>query len=138
MQIIFRRLDDNIPHGWVAGIRWIVEAYPDGACNLPFPMGQAWVSDYTPKGDHCNLTSLDFILVADQYRRHGVAKELYKVILERWPNIIVTDAISKSGEGFLNNVEPWRITAAAAQNKEKYELRKKERKRKKLARQRRK
>lgn len=135
MQIIARQLVDNIPTGWVAGVRWVFEAYPDGICNLPFPMAQAWVSDYTPHGQP--LTSLDFILVADQYRQEGVARALYTHILERWPHIIVTDAISVSGQRFLERVQPWRPLAAALQAKARQDQRKKERKRKKAERQRR-
>lgn len=136
MQIIFRQLNDNIPLGWVAGVRWIVEAYPGepgDLVDLPFPMGQAWVSDYNP---HNNLTSLDFILTADQYRQQGVGKALYEAIKKRWPNVFVTDAISVSGERFLDRVEPWR--GKAKENQRKDELRKKLRKKKQAERQRKK
>jgi len=135
IQLIFRQLNNPVPEGWVAGVRWVVEAYPAGVCDLPYPMGQAWVSDYTPFNQ--SLISLDFILVADQHRREGVAIHLYNEIKKRWPNVIVTDAISKSGDGFLDNVEPWRVKAKAGHNKAKNDERKKNRKRKKLERQRR-
>lgn len=106
MQIIFRQLNDNIPADWLAGAHWVVEAYSDTS-DLPFPIGQAWVSDYVGT----KLTSLDFMLTADQYRQQGVGRALYKAIMERWPNIMVTDPISVSGTRFLDSVEPWRAKA---------------------------
>ncbi len=106
MEIIFRQLKENVPDSWLAGAHWVVEAYSETS-DLPFPIGQAWVSDYQAT----NLTSLDFMLTADQYRQQGVGRALYKAIMERWPNIMVTDPISVSGTRFLDKMEPWRVKA---------------------------
>lgn len=132
-QIIFRQLAAPIPDGWVAGVRWTVEAYPAGVCDLPYPCGTAWVSDYPAPEGREKLTSLDFILVADQFRREGVGKALYEAILARWPGVFVTDAISKSGDAFLDGVQPWRKRAKEGRLKDLDSRIKKARKKKRKA-----
>lgn len=99
--IIFRKLNDPVPSNWVAGLRWLVEAH-DTDYDVAYPLGLAWVT-VPPK--EVMPPIVDMILVADQYRRCGVATELVKAIEQRWPDVLLTEAISKSGEGFLKSME---------------------------------
>lgn len=96
--IIFRPINDNLPPCWEPGIHWQVEFWPDNV-DASRPYGLAYVTDYGPSG-----VFLDYILVGDDVRRRGIATDLAKAIEERWPDVILTDAISPEGEAFLENV----------------------------------
>jgi GNAT superfamily N-acetyltransferase len=60
---------------------WYVEAYKGGRM---FPVGTAYVVAVG------NVAQLNFILVADQWRRQGVGTALINAIRDRWPDYQAT------------------------------------------------
>lgn len=105
LDVLFRRMDEPVPAYWMPGIHWQVEAHVCGA-EFPFPAGLCWVSDPSPlrQADWSGTEfppTLDFILVADHFRRRGVGKALVRACHRRWPTLWLTDAVSTSGAAFL-------------------------------------
>jgi GNAT superfamily N-acetyltransferase len=102
LAILFRQMDNPVPDKWVAGLRWQIEAHLDGG-ERPHPIGLAWVSDPAPlpPGSGCRERArpawLDFILVLEGYRRHGVATALVRACRERWPGLWLTPGITEDG-----------------------------------------
>lgn len=47
---------------------------------------------------------LNFIIVADQWRRQGFGKELILAVKGRWPQLTATSGMDEMGEGLLNAV----------------------------------
>ena len=97
--ITFRLLNEPLPLGWETDTHWQVEFWPD-EMDSSRPDGLAWVTDCGEMGIY-----LDYILVCDDCRRQGVATALVKAIKERWPQIVLTEAISPEGEAFLAKIE---------------------------------
>jgi hypothetical protein len=60
-----------------------------------FPVGIAYVAVIEPNAQ------LNFIFVADQWRRQGFATELICAIRERWPNVVSTLGLDGMGESLL-------------------------------------
>ncbi len=102
LTILFRQMDDPVPAKWAAGLRWQVEAHLDGG-ERPHPIGLAWVSDPAPlppglRGrERARPPWLDFVLVLEGYRRHGVATALVRACRERWPDLWLTPGITDDG-----------------------------------------
>lgn len=99
-EIRFRQIDEPLPPGWVPRVHWQVECY-DGAGRLPYPMGTAWVSDF----DGVDCVTLDYVLVADWYRRQGVATLLVQECRQRWPNIHIAEPLTADGVKLLASLQ---------------------------------
>ena len=95
--ILFRDTNDPRPP-WLEPIHWQVEYWDDEA-QQGQPNGIAFVT--AGEAFQC----VDYILVCDECRRQGIATKLVKACEERWPNIMLTDAISEMGESFLRSLE---------------------------------
>lgn len=86
----------------IPGIHWQAAMYLDDGSELPFPVAMAWLSDYRSAAfEEVRYVLLDFILVPDKHRRQGYASQLIKACRGKWPQLKLTDAISKEGEGLL-------------------------------------
>jgi GNAT superfamily N-acetyltransferase len=118
LDVLFRRIDEPVPVYWTPGIHWQVEAHVFGT-EFPFPAGLCWVSDSSPlrpadwSGPEFPPV-LDFILVADHFRRRGVARALVRTCRRRWPGLWLTDAVSTSGAAFLATLASRRDDDGAA------------------------
>lgn len=102
--ILFRQIMGNKPCNWMDGMHWYVE-YHAAHLDMPFPLGVAYVT--VPPEQHRDITGgpfIDFILVADQWRREGIASALVEACRRRWPDLWLTDAISESGAAFLRSM----------------------------------
>ena len=98
--IIYRQIGRPVPSNWPAGVHWYVE-YHDDIFDCPFPLGIAFVS-YHPNGPLPAIVY--FVLVADLHRRKGVATKLIAAIRSRWPDAMLTDAISEDGKAFMDSL----------------------------------
>lgn len=96
----FRPLDPP-PPGRMPGICWVAELC-DPSGNTPYPLAVAWLSDFRRVGPG---VILDFILVPDHLRRRGHATALIAACRERWPDLLLTDAVSPAGDGLLASLE---------------------------------
>lgn len=119
-----RQLFDNIPSSWLPGAHWVLEAYESDNSDLPYPIGQAWLTVISDQ-----FISVDFILVPDHFRREGIATLLYNEIIKCWPSAMLTDAISDAGEKLLESIYPWRAKAREEQARAKLKAKKLRRKR---------
>ena len=97
-EICFVQRSEGLPQNWRPGIHWLVEAH-DLNNDLAHPIGIAYVT-VAP-----TIVSVDYILVADESRRNGVATSLWRAIKARWPNAILTEAVSEEGEKFLDSLD---------------------------------
>ncbi len=104
--IIFRRINENVPSNWLPGLHWYVEFHDDDY-DMPFPLGIGFVTAYGCEPDHGSDISpyLDFVLVADQHRRNGVATAIVEACRQRWPNIKLMDEISELGSHLLESLD---------------------------------
>lgn len=97
--IIFRQINEPKPDYWVRGMQWYVE-YHDHRHDVRFPLGVGYVvvadEDYV---------TLEFILVADQHRRKGVATSIVRACEERWPGIVLSSPISQCGEKLMSALD---------------------------------
>ena len=98
LDFVFRQIDKPRPIGWAKGIHWFVEAY-DAQDGRDYPLGTA----YCVIGKH--YKAICFLNVIDQHRRQGVATALVHACTEQWPDILLTEAISKAGRGLLKSLE---------------------------------
>lgn len=76
---------------------WHVECYNDDE-NCMFPVGVAYV---IAMGNRA--AQLQFILVADQWRRQGFGKQLLQAIKDRWPFLTWTSAMGPQGAALLES-----------------------------------
>jgi len=74
---------------------WHVEIYDDQ--GRQFPVGVAYVKQFGPLD-----AQLDFIVIADAWRRQGFAERLMHAIKSRWPNAYATQAMSEEGQRLLD------------------------------------
>lgn len=92
-KIVFREIRQHGPVTY-----WHVEAYsPEGN---QFPVGTAYVKSI----EENQFAQLDFILVADHWRRQGFGTRLTRAIRERWPNAVSTGPIDNAGKGLLQSI----------------------------------
>jgi len=80
---------------------WYVEAYsPEG--NM-FPVGTAYVFEVAKEG--CSaMAQLNFIFVADQWRRQGYGELMAKEMLLRWPKLQRTGPMDDLAKEFGESV----------------------------------
>jgi len=77
---------------------WHVEYYNEDE-NTMFPVGTAYVVILE------TTVQLNFILVADQWRRRGIGRQLVEACRKRWPNIQLTIAMEfESSKSFFEAV----------------------------------
>lgn len=81
------------------GIFWHVEFFLDDEPQT-FPVGTAYA---VATG---GAAQLNFILVADGWRRKGIGARLVEACQQRWPNLQYTSAMSESGEGLISKAFP--------------------------------
>ncbi len=105
--ISFRLLNEPLPPDWSPDAHWQVEYWPDGV-GAAWPDGVAWV---TALGE---FVFLDGVFVRDDRRRRGVGTALVKAIKERWPGVILSEAISAAGEAFLASLQASAASATPA------------------------
>lgn len=86
--IYFRQADE--PRNG-RGIFWHIEYYAEE--GSVFPVGTAYVE--TP---FSSPPRVNFLLVADQWRSRGIASRLLAACVEKWPDLIFSDPISRNGE----------------------------------------
>jgi len=110
LHFVFRQLNDPVPAGWAPGVHWQVEAYPTNA-DVGHPLGICWISDQSVRrppdwrGDEFP-PSIDYVLVADPYRRKGIATRLVQACQERWPDLDIGEASSEAGQALLESLTP--------------------------------
>jgi hypothetical protein len=105
MHIEYRQV--NGPPDWMDDVHWQVELHSD-EFESPYPVALAWVSVLPPpppeRAGEGFPPVLDFILVPDHCRREGYATLLIRECQKRWPDIWLSDPISKAGEGLLRSL----------------------------------
>jgi len=65
-----------------------------------FPVGTAYVI-----ANDTGLAQMNFIFVADQWRKRGHGKRLVDSIKERWPKLTATSAMGNLGKRLLDRCE---------------------------------
>ncbi len=95
--IIFRQLPPPLPPYWAEGVHWQAELW-DVEYESARPDAIAWLT-IMPE-----FMVLDYVLVPDESRRKGLAKRLVKACQERWPGLMLTDAISPEGQALLGSL----------------------------------
>jgi len=77
---------------------WHVEYYEEE--GTMFPVGTAYVV-VIPE----TAAQLNFVLVADQWRRRGIGSKLVEACREKWPNIVLTETMEfESSKAFFEAV----------------------------------
>jgi GNAT superfamily N-acetyltransferase len=99
--VLFRHLGDFVPATWARGLRWQVEYHSHN--DRGFPAAMAWViapatGAPMPEGSRPWVM---YIIVVDDERRKGIGTKLLQAIRDRWPDAILTDAISDAGAALL-------------------------------------
>lgn len=97
--VVFTQIDAP---GRRPGCHWQASLYLDDHGRLTYPAAIAWISDFSDAPTP--LVSLDFVLVADHFRRKGYATALIRECELRWPDIWLTDPISEAGEALLESI----------------------------------
>lgn len=105
--IVYRQILEGMPSDWMPGFHWYVE-FHDDEHDMAFPLGIGFVTD---PSEHNKAVPpfLDFVLVADQHRRKGVATAIVKACRCRWPKIALSDAISECGAQLLKSLTSERV-----------------------------
>jgi GNAT superfamily N-acetyltransferase len=80
--------------------RWCGEYWPEDD-DTGAPWGVCWVSHYPDKPG--TWTILWYVLVADAYRRHRIARALIDAARERWPDIYITEGVTEAGESLYDS-----------------------------------
>lgn len=93
--LVFRQVDEPYPD---KEVHWNVEFFSDDPPEVGFPVGFAFF--VVVQG----TAQLNYILVADQWRKRGIAKELIRGCRKRWPNMQFTSAMGPEGEALLRSV----------------------------------
>jgi hypothetical protein len=92
--VVFRQVDEPYSaKGW----HWNVEYFSEDPHQRMFPIGTA----YVVAPPETTAAQLDFVLVADQWRKEGVARELIKACQERWPGLQYTGPMDEAGDKLL-------------------------------------
>ena len=107
---LFRPIYTPLPQGWRSG-HWQVEAHRSNGVEAWWaPVGIAWLNYVAPR---IMQPVVDYVLVADQFRRQGVAVRLLAAIFERWPDALLTDPISPAGARLVSAFERHRLQCVA-------------------------
>jgi hypothetical protein len=93
------------PPGREPGLCWVAELREEtGMATVPVAV--AYLTDCRCPHPELSLgVSLDFIWVPDHCRRSGYATRLIRACEERWPDLVLTDPISRSGAALLRSLE---------------------------------
>jgi GNAT superfamily N-acetyltransferase len=80
--------------------RWCVGYYDNqvGGGTM-FPVGIAYVVEVV----QCEVAQMNFILVADDWRRKGIARAILTAIKLRWPAVTATRSMGPAGEALLKS-----------------------------------
>lgn len=101
---IVREIVDPLPKGWAYG-HYVIEAHRDNGIEAYCcPVGQAWVN-CAGGADGTMPPVLEFIHVLPQFQRQDVATRLALECLRRWPDLLLTEAISLEGEALVRRLE---------------------------------
>lgn len=80
--------------------RWRVEYYCDDPKEKMFPVGVAYLVVVN------KTAQLNFIMVADQWRRRGIALEIFKACSLKWPYCFqYTSGMDKKGKALIRKFE---------------------------------
>lgn len=106
-RIIYRHLGTQAPADCTPGWCWQVEFHE----GRGFPSGVAWVAapppDMTePPPGWDARPRIEFVLVADDARRRGIATRLIEACRERWPDARLSLPISPAGLALYKKVRP--------------------------------
>jgi hypothetical protein len=109
LRVIFRPVDG--PRGWLDGNHVQAELHDARAGEFgtpPYPVALAWVTLNDPVEGALRALPpmLDFVLVPDHVRRLGYATTLIRACERRWPDLLLTDAISEAGERLTEALDP--------------------------------
>lgn len=100
MRAVYRKLDNGLPSHWqgLGYTIWQVEMH--NTAEAPgFPLGVAWVWVHDD-----GSAILEYIQVADRWRRRGIGKSLIRSIRAKWPGVNLGEPISPEGECLLRSV----------------------------------
>ncbi len=87
--------------GRVPGVGLVASLY-EGE-DRAFPGAVAWLSDY--RGTDWPVVVVDFVMVPDHLRRHGLATCLLLMLDDHFGRCVVyTDAISNSGQRLIDKI----------------------------------
>lgn len=89
-RIEFRKVREDGP-----AVYWYVEAYAESDM---FPVGTAYVVEVA------GHAQLNFIFVADQWRRCGFGRSIVEAVRERWPAFQITSAMDDPSQAFADAV----------------------------------
>jgi hypothetical protein len=78
--ILFRKIDDPLPPCWKRGDHWFCELHAADPC-VPFPLGIAFVHARP------TFTTVDYLLVPDNFRGNGIERQIVNACRGRWPGI---------------------------------------------------
>lgn len=78
-------------------VRWCGEFWPDDD-DTGSPWGVCWVGEYP------GFAVLLYALVADPYRRRGIATAIVTAARERWPGLQVTEGVTPAGEALYDSL----------------------------------
>ena len=95
--IVFRQVDQQF---WDKGSNWYVEYFDDDPDQMTFPVGTAYVTAI-PDG---SAAQVNFVLVADQWRRTGIASALIKACRDRWPKLAMTPGMDTAGKALYREL----------------------------------
>lgn len=79
---------------------WYVEYYDDEMPAQMFPVGTAYAVTLR------KTAQLNFVLVADQWRRKGIAEALLNACRKRWPDLQYTSGMDRAGKALLRKCAP--------------------------------
>jgi GNAT superfamily N-acetyltransferase len=90
---------DYAPHPAGVTRRWCGEYWSDDD-DTGAPWGVCWVGEYPATVG----VVLWYVLVADPYRRRGIATALVAAARKRWPGIHVTEGVTPAGEALYDSI----------------------------------
>jgi len=98
--IYFREVTEPHPHSDLVRF-WHIEHYDEPFSKL-FPSAVAYVMEDVSFG----IAHLNFIFVADLWRRQGIGREMLQAIMKRWPqpNLRWIKGMDEAGQGLLRSV----------------------------------
>ena len=110
--ILFRQLNEEVPYNWIAGMHWYIE-WHDDVIDRSFPLGIGFCTIAPPEPQGTGPAFLDFLLVADPFRRKGIATAIIEAARKRWPHIQLTGAVSTGGSALLRSLPRTEVELAS-------------------------